>query len=557
MGKKKTKVKAKIKQKQKTTKKAKNIVKKQAQQQIPKIPAYIVALAQINPLVGDINSNVQKIAAAIDKAKQSGAQLVIFPELTITGHPPKDLLLRPDFIDKNMQKFIEVVNATKGISCIFGFVNKVNQNIYNAVAYVKDQKILAIYNKAHLLQKERKYFVEGAFSDIVIENKRVGIVFGKDELAIQQYVAKGVDFIAIVDASAYTINKQAEQQIISLAKKYSTPLVYCNQAGAQAGAIFDGASCAVDKSGIVIGRARKFSEDILLCDITKQGTLFSPLPNQLDDVYAALTLGIRDYFAKTGHQKALIAISGGMDSAVTAALAVHALGKENVTGLFLPSKITSKESVQDAKRICSSLGIEYKTINIDSYSTLFAKAAGLKYEKKSISFVEQNIQARVRANLLMIYANKNNLLLLSSLNKTDLATGYFTMHGEATGAFLPLGDLWKSDVVRLAMHMNKQKKIIPESVLKKQPSNELRYDQKDSDDLPPYEVLDKILELYVVEKKDIFEISKMGFDQELVRRIACMIMKNEFKRRQVPFSLAVTSVNFNSFKLPVINGWKG
>ncbi len=558
MGKKKSRAKAKIKQKQKVQKKAKNIVKKQAKQQITqKNPPFLVVLAQINIHAGDINENARKIIAVIEKAKQNNAQIVVFPELTITGWPVEDLLLRNDFIDKNMQKFIEIVNATKGISCIFGFVNKVNHNIYNAVAFVKDQKIMGIANKVH----PHHFFDSGQVSDVFTDgSRRMGILIAEhneEDTTIQQLAAKGMDMLVVISASQYSLNKETEQYMLSLAKKYAVPVIYCNNAGSQSGIVYEGGSIAADKNGIAIVRAKKFTEDFILADINKSGTQFTPPKNQIEDVYTALTVGIRDYFAKTSHQKALVAISGGLDSSVTAALAVHSLGKENVMGLFLPSKMTSKESAQDAKRICTALGIEWKTISIDSYVIPFAKAAGLKYEKKNISFIEQNIQARVRAHLLMLYANKNNLLLLSSLNKTDVATGYFTMYGECAGAFLPLGDLWKSDVIKIAQHINKHKKIIAESILKKQPSTELRPDQRDSDDLPPYDLLDKILELYVVQKKDVFEITKTGFDRELVQRIALMVMKSEFKRRLVPFSIAVTSCSFDSMKLPVVHGWKG
>ncbi|MFA6888215.1 MAG: NAD(+) synthase [Candidatus Woesearchaeota archaeon] len=558
MSNKKSRVKAKIKQKQKIQKKAKNSVKRQNSQQIAqKTSPFLVAVAQINSNAGDINENARKIIATIDKAKQNNAQLVIFPELTVTGWPVEDLLLRPDFIDKNMQKFIEIVNATKGISCIFGFVNKANKSVYNAVAYVKDQKIMGIGNKIH----PTNLFTSEQISDIFTDGtKRIGIVIANDteeDNTIQQLIAKGIDMLVIISTSQYSLNKDPEQYILPLAKKYTIPVIYCNSVGSQSGIIYSGGSFVTDKNGTVIVRAKKFGEEIVLADISKSGTLFTPQKNQIEEVYSALTLGIRDYFAKTGHQKALVAISGGLDSSVTAALAVHSLGKENVMGLFLPSKITSKESVQDAKRICTALGIEWKTISIDSYVTPFAKAAGLKYEKKNISFIEQNIQARVRAHLLMIYANKNNLLLLSSLNKTDIATGYFTMYGESVGAFLPLGDLWKSDVMKIAQYINKQKRIIAESILKKQPSAELRPNQKDSDDLPQYEILDKILELYVVQKKDIYEITKMGFDSDMVHKIAYLVMKNEFKRRTLPFSIAITSCSFNSMKLPVVSGWKG
>ncbi len=588
------KSKAKVKQKQKAVKKAKNIVKKATKQKgkqkqakqsrssyssspsfkqgqkTPQKMSYIVAVAQIDTLVGDIGGNAKKIIAIMEKAREQGAQLVVFPELTVTGSPPKGLLSQPDFADANMQKFIEVVSACKGITAIFGFVNKVNHTLYNAAVCVKDQKIIGIQNKMHLLTNigQGQYFTAGSSTDIMqTGNMKIGVIIARqneEDIAVEQLALKGIDLLVWISANPYCVEKNVEPYGILLAKKYQIPVVYCNAAGGQEGMIFEGGSFVVDKSGLIISRAKRFSEEILLADVSKQGSSFTPSRDQTADVYSALTLGIRSYFAKTGHAKAIIGMSGGVDSAVTATLAVHALGKENVTGVVLPSKITSKDSLQDAKKICSNLGIECKQINIDPLVLPVSRAVGVAYDKKNISFVEQNIQARTRAHLLMDIANKNNALLLCCMNKTDIATGYFTVYGESTGALAPLGDLWKSQVMMLAGYMNalnKQKSkanAIPESVLKKQPSQELRPNQKDSDDLPPYDVLDKILQLYVVHKKDAYEITKMGFDSELVRKIAFMVTKSEFKRKQIPIVLWISSCAFgSSWHLPSVSGWRG
>lgn len=594
--------KAKVKQKQKAAKKAKNILKKGIFKKIKKIkqqsqkaskkssqqslsssvsskqiqtsgktgqkPSYTVAIAQIDTLVGDIAGNTQKIIALIEKARDQGAQLIVFPELTVTGYPPKGLLSRPDFADANMQKFIQIVSACKGITAIFGFVNKVNQSLYDAAVCVKDQKIIGIQNKMHLVTHigQRKYFTEGTSANIMhTGTMRLGIIIAKqneEETAVEQLVMNGIDLLVWISASPYAVEKNMEPYGILLARKHQIPIVYCNAAGGQENLVFDGGSFAVDKQGLILARGKKFSEDLLFADLSKAGTSFTPAKDQTADVYQALTLGIRSYFTKTGHAKAVIGISGGIDSAVTATLAVHALGKENVFGLVLPSKITSKESLQDAKKICGNLGIAWKQINIDPLVLSASRAVGVAYDKKNISFVEQNIQTRTRAQLLMDFANKNNALLLSSLNKTDLATGYFTMYGEPTGALAPLGDLWKSQIMMLAGYMNtvnKQKsKVIPDSVLKKQPSQELRPNQKDSDDLPSYDLLDKILQLYVVHKKDLHEITQMGFDAELVRKVAFMVAKSEFKRKQIPTVLRISSCAFDSsWNFPSVSGWRG
>ncbi len=579
------KVKSKIKVKQKQAKKAKNIVKKAAkilpktakpaissksEQKTPQKSAFPIALAQINTTVGDIYENFRKVVAAIESAKQSGAQLIVFPQLTITGFPPKDLLTRPDFVDVNMQRFIEIVNATKGISCIFGFVNKENNNTFNAFACVRDQKILSIQNKVHLdgCLMGSSYFAAGANPDVVLlGNQRVGVVIAEhteEEMTFELLAAKGVDFFVVLAASSYTLEKNTEQYISSLAKKYRVPIAYCNHVGAQDSFIFDGGSFVVDKNGLVVSRAKKFGADVLLVDVHKAGSSFIPPKDQGGELYNALTLGVRDYFAKAGYTKAVIGISGGLDSAVTAALAVHALGKENVIGLFLSSKMTSKESVTDAKRVFANLGLPFKALNIDSAVTLLCRANGYKYEKKNITLAEQNIQARVRAELLMSTANKNNALVLACSNKTDLAMGYFTLYGETAGALLPLGDLWKTQVYALAQYMNalsKQKSktnVIPDSVLKKPATAELRAGQKDSDDMPPHDVLDKVLQLYIMHKKDIHEIVKLGFDGEMVRRVAFMMMKSEFKRQQTALPLRVSSCSFGpTWNYPIVSGWRG
>ncbi len=580
MGKGKTKSKAKIKQKQKAVQKSKNIAKKQKQvfkkQSVtkgsPQKPPYSVVLGQINTLVGDVHENARKVIAVIEKAKEQGAQLVVFPELTLTGCPPKDLLLRSDFVDVNMQRFIEVVNACKGISCVFGFVNKANKNIYNAVAFVKDQKILGIQNKTHLVSAdgfdERRYFSEGSSPDVVMAgNMRLGIVISynpEQELTIQGLVQKGVDLLVVVAASPYSLEKTTELEITGLAKRYQTPVMYCNSVGAQDNLIFEGGSFAVDKNGLVISRARKFTEELLLVDANKTGSSFTPSKDQASELYAALTIGLRDYFMKSGHTKAVVGISGGLDSAVTATLAVHALGKENVTGLLLPSKMTSKESMADAKKICGNLGIAWKSINIDPIVLPTARTVGMQYDKKNISLTEQNIQSRVRSQIIMSFANNTNALVLATTNKTDVATGYFTLYGECTGALAPLADLWKTQVVLLAQFLNalaKQKQrsnVIPDSILKKQPTAELRPGQKDSDDLPSYDILDKLLSLYIVHKKDIHEIVKLGFDAEMTRRIAFMVMRNEFKRQQIPLPLRVSTCSFGpSWRYPIVSGWRG
>ncbi|PIN80128.1 NAD+ synthase [Candidatus Woesearchaeota archaeon CG10_big_fil_rev_8_21_14_0_10_34_8] len=568
----KKKVKKQVLKKKQKTKPAKKVKKNRipAKNKVISKPAtkFLVALAQINTSVGDINSNTNKIIATIQKAKEKGAELVVFPELTITGYPPKDLLYRNDFVDMNMQKFIEIVNSCRGISAIFGFVNKNNGVLYNSVAVVKDQKILCIQNKMHLSNYDKKYFAEGNMGDIIqLGNKRIGVVLCtkiiEEHSHIEQLVDKGVDFIMAVSASPYALRipQEREQAGTLIAKKFGIPVLFCNSVGASDDLIFDGSSFLVDKKGLIAMRAKRFAEDILLFDANMPGKTFTPSTNQAGEVFDALTLGIRDYFAKTGFTKAVIGISGGLDSAVTAALAVRAIGAENVIGLHLPSKITSKDSILDAKRLCSSLKITHKVIKIDPIVQPTVRALGLKYEKNKIDLTEQNIQARARAQILLSYANKENALVLGTINKSALAVGYCSVYGDTVGALAPLGDLWKIQVQSLAEFINAWYKkkhktyAIPATIMKKKPSAELRPGQKDSDDIPEYDVLDKILQFYVGHKKDIHQIGKTGIDKELVRKIALLVHRNEFKRQQLPLCLKVSNSYFG--ELPVVSGWRG
>ncbi len=534
-------------------------------------PEFKVALAQLDFLVGDISANTAKILQTLEKSREMGVELVVFPELAIPGHLPKDLLKRPDFVDMNMQKFIEVVSACRGIACIVGFAHKTREGVYNAVAVVKDQKILGIVNKTHLdsiVFDEKKYFLEGGPTDVFqIGNKRVGVVLcttvEEESAAVEQLAGKGVDSLVVVSALAYGRRSLQGQEQASalLAKKYQVPLAYCTGVGANDQHIFEGGSFLVDKNGLVAARAKKFAEDMLVVSMNASGSAFVPPVDQLGDLYHALLLGVRDYFAKTGFQKAIVGVSGGLDSAMIAELAVEALGSERVFGLFLPSKMTSKESFFDAKRLCANLKIPLKIINIDPFVLSLARGLGFSYDKKNMSATEQNIQARVRAHLLMGYANKENALVLSTVNKSSLAVGYCVLYGDTVGALAPLGDLWKTQVKALAVSLNarykKQHKqdAIPLSILKKEPSAELRPGQREVDDLPAYDILDSILEQYIVLKKEIREIEHQGFSSDIVRRVASLVQRNAFKRKQMPLVLYVSSCPLE--ELPVVSGWKG
>ncbi len=558
----------------KATKKVHKKISKKKGKAVKKELQTTVAIAQINSSVGDLDANAQKIIATIQQAKNKGAELVVFPELTITGYPPKDLLLRQDFIDTNLRKFIDVVNVCRGITCIFGFVNCINGAVHNAVAVVQDQKIITIDNKAklpsHPYFDENKYFIEGKRADIFfLKDKRVGVVIcpnAFDEQAhIEAVVEKGVDIIIIIGASHYAVRKpqEREQLCTHLVKKFEVPLLYCNNVGAEGALVFDGSSFFVNVKGNIAMRGRKFTEELIMINIDGAATLANPSVNQAEEVYQALTLGIRDYFAKTGFSKAIIGVSGGIDSAVSLCIAVHALGAENVKGILLPSKITSKEALIDAKKLCETLGVHYQKINIDLLVGTVAKIFGLKYEKKNISATEQNIQARVRGQILMNIANKEGALTISSVNKSSLAVGYCILDGDMAGTLAPLADVWKTQVYSLAQFINtvykkKHKKLmIPQRVLERPASQELRAGQVDTQDIPPYETMDKILQFYIAHKKEISEIAHLGFDIDLVRQIVHMFNKSQYKRELFPTGITISSCPLWDVVLPAVSGWRG
>jgi NAD+ synthase (glutamine-hydrolysing) len=533
-----------------------------------------IAIAQLNMSVGALDKNAEKIIATIQQAKDAGTKIIVFPELAITGYPPKDLLLRQDFIDVNLQKFIKIVNACRGITCMVGFANQVNGALHNAVAIIKDQKIIAIENKeklpSHSYFDENKYFSEGKRADIItIDGKRLGIVLTPNLFAakarIETLAEKGVDGIIAIGASPYAVRKPQEREQLAAhtAKKFDVPIIYCNNVGGQDGLVFDGNSFFVDAKGTIVRRAKPFSEEVLIVDLEGKEKAVTPTVNQTVEVYNALTLGIRDYFAKSGFAKAVIGVSGGIDSAVTLAIAVHALGPDNVTGVIMPSKVSGKETMADAKRICETLNIKYKRINIDNLCTATAKTVNLKFQKNDLSITEQNIQARVRAQILLTHANKESALVITTANKSSLAIGYCILGGDIAGTLAPLGDLWKTQVYGVAKYINmaykrKHKKVlIPIAVIEREPTMELRPKQKDSDEVPPYDVMDKILQFYIAHRKNIHEIAQLGFDAELVRRIALMVQRSQFKRESLPVSISISSRPLWSMVLPVVSRWRG
>lgn len=531
-----------------------------------------IAAAQINPTVGDIAGNVEKILTHIGRAKELGAQLVIFPELAITGYPPRDLLERPAFIEANINALNDIAAKAKDISVLVGFVEKnlsdEGKRLYNAAALLENGEIAYVAFKSLLptydVFDEARYFEPAAgTAPLKIGNLKIALTicediwtdalcgprkYPKDPLA--EMAKKKFQLIINMAASPWSIGRETLRADLmkAQAKLYNVPVVFVNQVGGNDELVFDGNSMAVDAQGNVIAHAKPFDEDLILIDLDYgAGDQRGLALTEPEAVYRALVAGTRDYAHKCGFKKAVVGLSGGVDSAVVAAVAAEALGHDNVLGLSLPSMYTSEASKKDAEALARSLGIEIKQVPIqpifDKYMDEFQKLlAGLPADN-----TEQNIQARIRANVLMAVSNKKNHLLLSTGNKSEIAVGYNTIYGDMCGGLAVISDVPKTLVYRIAKEVvNKDREQIPANTISRAPSAELRHNQKDSDDLPDYGVLDPILKAYVEDGKSPEEIVESGVAKDVVDKVIRLIEKAEFKRRQAPIGLRVTTKAFGT-----------
>ncbi len=529
-----------------------------------------IAAAQINPTVGDIAGNVEKILTYVGRGKELGAQLVVFPELCLTGYPPRDLLERPSFIEQNIAALGDLAAKAKDVSVLVGFVEKnlsaEGKPLYNAaalleggeIAYVSFKSLLPTYD----VFDETRYFEPAAGSaPLKIGGQKVALTicediwtdamcgprkYAKDPLA--EMAKKKFQLIINMAASPWSIGREALRADLmkAQAKQYNVPVICVNQVGGNDELVFDGNSLAVDPAGNVLAQAKPFEEDIILIDLDYgAGDQHGQKLTDAEAVHRALVLGTRDYARKCGFKKAVVGLSGGVDSAVVAAIAAEALGHENVLGVFLPSMYTSEASKQDAEALARAAGIEFKSIPIqpmfDSYMDLFGKLfVGLPADQ-----TEQNIQARIRGNVLMAISNKMGHLLLSTGNKSELATGYCTLYGDMAGGLDVLADVPKTLVYAVAREaVNKDREMIPQNTLNRPPSAELRHNQRDTDDLPDYPVLDPILKAYIEEGRSPEDIVASGQPKEAVDRVVSLVERSEFKRRQTPAGLRVTSKAF-------------
>jgi len=527
-----------------------------------------VALAQINPCVGDIEYNANKIISNIRKAKKLHADIIIFPELSLTGYPPEDLLLKPHFVEKNLRYLKIIEKESKDIIVLLGFVDKFKERIYNSCAFLKDGILQDVYHKIYLpnygVFDEKRYFAPGnLLSFYKFRGHKFCISICEDiwrEGFIRSLASKQLDFIVNISASPFHLGKisMREKVISALAQKTNAFVFYADLVGGQDELVFDGTSMVVSPSGKLISAAKRFEEDFLLFQLNNKKSYPAKKIEikEQEEAYCALKLGLSDYVKKNGFKKVIIGVSGGIDSAVVVSLAVSALGKDNVCALIMPSRYTSKETFSDAKIICRNLGINYEVINIDVLLDAYLKILLPLFKRKDGTKTEENLQARIRGNLLMAYSNEFGYLVLNTGNKSEVSCGYCTLYGDMVGGFGLLKDVPKTLVYKIAHHINSvnKKAIIPLSTIRRAPSAELRPNQKDTDSLPPYSLLDPIIKLYVEEDFSLEKITKKGFNRKLIRKVVGMIDSSEYKRRQGPLGIKITPRAFGrDRRMPITN----
>lgn len=539
-----------------------------------------VALAQINPTVGDIAGNSARVLEAVDRAKDAGASLVVLPELAVFGYPPKDLLLRRDLVRANVRAIERIAQRCRGLTAVVGFIEPdptgAGTGYFNAAAACADGRVLTRYHKMLLptydVFDESRYFNPGSTTAAFAlpggyAAVRVGITICEDLWNDRQFegrrvynidpvertVSGGAGLLVNLSASPYRAGVQAGREALfsRQMREHGAALVYVNQVGGNDDLIFDGASLAIDAEGRVLARAKAFEEDFLVVDFDRpRENRVEPPADLITEVRCALVLGVRDYLRKCGFDSVVIGLSGGVDSAVTAALAVDAVGAGRVHGIAMPSRYSSAHSVEDARQLAGNLGIQCSVISIESAHRAMEEAVEPFFSvyASASTVAEENLQARIRGNVLMALSNKSGALLLTTGNKSELAVGYCTLYGDMCGGLAVLNDVPKTMVYELARHINAAagRDLIPQRTIDKPPSAELRPNQCDQDTLPPYDVLDEILERYVEREMPPAEIAAEGFDATTVDRIVRMVDRSEYKRKQAPIGLKVTSRAFGT-----------
>jgi NAD+ synthase (glutamine-hydrolysing) len=530
-----------------------------------------IALGQINPTIGDFTGNSKKIIESARLALARGAEMVLFPELAVCGYPPRDLLEKPAFVERNQQVIDEIARAVPGITIVCGFVSparvETGKSVMNSAAVLRDGAVQFVQSKMLLptydVFDELRYFdpaksqklfpaggrqfavtiCEDAWNDKHFWHRRLYSVDPVDEL-----LHAGGNLVINISASPFHLGKRElrRQMLETIARDNKVPVLFVNQVGGNDSLIFDGSSMVIAPDGRIVTQAKSFEEDLVIFDSdTMQGDMHEQTVVGVPSAYAALVLGTRDYVRKCGFSRVIIGLSGGMDSALTAAIAVDALGKENVTGMAMPSQYSSEHSIKDARELACRLGIRFEVIPIGAIFDEYRKTLSPLFSRLPEGIAEENLQSRIRGNLLMAFSNKFGELVLTTGNKSEVAVGYCTLYGDMVGGLGVISDVPKTMVYDLGRYVNSMNPVIPQSTIDKPPSAELRPDQKDSDSLPPYEILDKIMEDYVEHYRTAEQIAAdRGYDEQVVRDVIRMIERSEYKRQQAAPGLKITPKAF-------------
>jgi len=571
-----------------------------------------IGIAQMNPTVGGLGDNTRKILESIDQAKSLRVDLLTLPELAITGYPPEDLLFKPRFIRQNRECLDQIIERSSDLTLVVGFVDA-DGDIYNAAAVVHNKKLVGIYHKFYLpnygVFDENRYFRAGReYPVYIIYGVGIGVTICEDmwyeagPAIVQAYA--GARLLINIGASPYHARKGLfrERMLATRASDSAAIVVHNNLVGGQDELVFDGNSLIINEKGDIVARGKQFEEDFVVADLDMESVFRSQLhesrrrketpwvmeklaeaikievsseystidrpplvPRQMErldelaEIYQALVLGTRDYVRKNGFEKVAIGLSGGIDSSLVAVLAVDALGADNVIGVSMPSRYSSPDSISDAEALARNLGIEFKVISIEKAFSSYLETLAEPFKGTQPDSSEENIQARIRGNILFALSNKFGWLVLACSNKSETATGYTTLYGDMAGGFIPLKDVPKTRVIELARYRNShaEKELIPPGVLAKAPSAELRPNQKDTDTLPPYDILDPILKAYVEDDLAIDQITAMGFDRNIITKVARMVDMNEYKRRQAAPGIKITPRDFGrDRRLPITNRFR-
>lgn len=542
-----------------------------------------IAISQINYRIGAFEKNLEKILSQYRDAQKKGADLIVFPELALSGYPPQDLLERREFIEAQEKVFERLVKNVNEVGVILGHfsenISSMGKPLFSSVSLIANGKVLHTTHKrllpAYDIFDETRYFEPGSCSSPVEFNGlRLGLTVCEDiwtnqelcpecrysEDPVSELIEQGIDVLINVSASPFHLGKFEQRIRIanSIVTKSDTPLVYCNSVGGQDCLVFDGASFVMDENGHVFSQLPAFKEDLAIVDLdAKVGPVHAISTSHPEQAFYALKMALVDYMDRCGFKDVVVGLSGGIDSSLTASIAQSALGPERVLGVLMPSEFTSQESIEDALALAKNLGIKTHIVPIKEMFDAYIERLSPVFKDAPWNVTEENLQARIRGNILMAISNKFGHLVLSTGNKSELAVGYCTLYGDLSGGFSLISDCPKSLVYEIAEFINREKEIIPQRVIEKPPTAELRPGQRDEDDLPPYSLLDKVLKAYIEDGMTVEEIVNMGVEREVVERIVRMIIKSEYKRRQAPMGPRITSKALCcGRRWPVCHGFK-